>query len=241
MGLWVICSGLPDLILESHLELLHLVVASLAIVIGALGLLTSLCVVLHTSVHEIELLDMHSILAQLCQVASIDLDAVRIGRVAFMELWVLTVRPRLTLLISCKNLLAGHEALRSACRATLLLAVGHTLQRGILSVSRGFRLCMILVGQIGRVPVVTRYLLSVLCLAASCLSSHELRLGLVLVACQTLRLLQLLALLGCRGGQLFVHRHRVAQRVEVLTRVLRGVLLAKPLPVVIEARIDEGI
>ena len=85
---------------------------------------------------------------------------------------------------------------------------------------------MILVGQIGRVPMVARYFLAVLCLAPSCLSSHQLGLGLVLVACQALRLLQLLALLGRRGGQLFVHRHRVAQRVEVLTRVLRGVLLA---------------
>ena len=84
---------------------------------------------------------------------------------------------------------------------------------------------MVLVGQIGRVPVVARYFLAVLCLAPSCLSSHQLRLGLVLVACQALRLLQLLALLGRRGGQLFVHRHRVAQRVEVLTRVLGCVLL----------------
>ena len=128
MGLRIICSSLPDLILESHLELLHLIVASLAIATGALGLLTSLCVVLHTPVHEIELLDMHGILAQFCQVTSIDLDAVRIGRVAFVKLWVLAVRPRLTLLISCKDLLAGHEALRSACRATLLLAIGHALQ-----------------------------------------------------------------------------------------------------------------
>ena len=157
-------------------------------------------VVLHPSVHEIQLLYVHRVLAQFGQVTPIDLDAVRVVGVAFMNVWVLAVGATLARLVDVEHLLAGHEALRGARGAALLLALGRTLERRILAVSSSLGRLRIGVGHVGRVAIVADNLLSILSLTSRSLRGHQLRLGLMLMAGQALRLLELFALLSCRGG-----------------------------------------
>ena len=185
----IIGRSLPDLVLQGNLQLLHLIVASVAR--GALVILpvaAARCVVLHPSVHEIQLLYVHRILAQFGQVTPIDLDAVRVVGVAFMNVGVLAVGATLARLVDVEHLLAGHEALGSARGAALLLALGRTLQRRILAVSSSLGRLRICVGHVGRVAIVADNLVSILSLTSRSLRGHQLRFGLMLMAGQALRL-----------------------------------------------------
>ena len=93
-------------------------------------------VLLDASVHKIQFLYVHCILTKFSQVTSIDLNAVGDIGGALVHLGVLAVGATLARLIRAQDLLARHEALRRASRASLLLPLRGTLKRRILSVSR---------------------------------------------------------------------------------------------------------